>query len=150
MVHRLHDNQVVRFLRKQRETPEEARQRRLCRLMLGLPPETVYHHVREGVITVAGLGLVLVVMIAWRMGQLATLAPILFSGALLAMLTPTVLMVRRRYRHVLAAVLVLAMLLGLSRGGRPSIRLSGDVRARRRSDSIGESPTPSPRADPAV
>jgi hypothetical protein len=113
VVHRLHDNSVVRFLSKRRETPEEARQRRLCRLMLGLPPETVYHHVREGVITVAGLGLVLVVMIAWRMGQLATLAPILFSGALLAMLTPTVLMVRRRYRHVLAAVLVLAMLLGL-------------------------------------
>jgi predicted PurR-regulated permease PerM len=81
--------------------------------MLGLPPETVYHHVREGAITAAGLGLVLVVMIAWRMGQLATLAPILLSGALLAMLTPTVLMVQRRYRHVLAAVLVLAMLLGL-------------------------------------
>ena len=81
--------------------------------MLGLPPETVYHHAREGVITVAGLGLALVVMIAWRMGQLATLAPILLSGALVAMLTPTVLMVRRRYRHVLAAVLVLAMLLGL-------------------------------------
>ena len=81
--------------------------------MLGLPPETVYHHVREGVIAVAGLGLVLVVAIAWRMGQLATLAPILFSGALLATLTPTVLMVRRRYRHVFAAVLVLAMLLGL-------------------------------------
>jgi predicted PurR-regulated permease PerM len=81
--------------------------------MLGLPPETVYHHVREGVITVAGLGLVLVVAVAWRMGHLATLAPMLFSGALLAMLTPTVLVVRRRYRHVLAAMLVLAVLLGL-------------------------------------
>jgi predicted PurR-regulated permease PerM len=81
--------------------------------MLGLPPETVYHQVREGVITVAGLGLVLVVAVAWRMGQLATLAPMLFSGALLAMLTPTVLVVRRRYRHVLAAMLVLAVLLGL-------------------------------------
>ncbi len=101
------------MLRRPRETPEEARQRRLCRLMLGLPPETVYHHVREGVITVAGLGLVLVVAVAWRMGQLATLAPMLFSGALLAMLTPTVLVVRRRYRHVLAAMLVLAVLLGL-------------------------------------
>jgi len=113
MVHRLHLMRIVRFLRRRRETPEEARQRRLCRLMLGLPPETVHHHVREGAITVAGLGLVLVVVSAWRMGHLATLAPILFSGALLAMLTPTVRMVRRRYRHVLAAVLVLAMLLGL-------------------------------------
>jgi hypothetical protein len=101
------------LLRRPRETPEEARQRRLCRLMLGLPPETVYHHVREGVITVAGLGLVLVVAVAWRMGHLATLAPMLFSGALLVMLTPTVLVVRRRYRHVLAAMLVLAVLLGL-------------------------------------
>jgi predicted PurR-regulated permease PerM len=81
--------------------------------MLGLPPEPAYHHVREGVITVAGLGLVLFVMIASRMGHLATLAPILFSIALLAMLTPTVLIVRRRYRHILAAMLVLAMLLGL-------------------------------------
>jgi len=81
--------------------------------MLGLPPETVYHHVREGMITVAGLGLVLLVVVAWRMGHVATLAPILFSGALLAMLTPTVLTVRRRYRHVFAAVCVLAMLLGL-------------------------------------
>ncbi len=103
----------MRFLTRRRETPEEARQRRLCRLMLGLPPETVYDHVREGVIAVAGLCLVLVVTIAWRIGQLATLAPILVSGALLALLTPTVLMVRRRYRHVFAAVLVLVALLGL-------------------------------------
>ena len=42
--------------------------RRLCCLMLGAARDR-YHHVREGVITVAGLGLVLVVMIAWRMGQ---------------------------------------------------------------------------------
>ena len=37
--------------------------------------ERPHNFLREGVITVAGLGLVLVVMIAWRMGQLATLAP---------------------------------------------------------------------------
>jgi formate/nitrite transporter FocA (FNT family) len=38
---------------------------------------------------------------------------VLFGGALIAMMTPTVLMVRRRYRHVVAAMLVLVMLLGL-------------------------------------
>ena len=67
----------------------EARQRRLCRFMLDLPPETVYHHVREGLVTVAGLGVVL------------------------AVLTPTVLVVRRRYRHVVAGAFVLRLMLGL-------------------------------------
>ena len=81
--------------------------------MLGLPPETVYHHVREGVITIAGLCVTLLVAIAWRMGYLEIVAPILVSGALLGMLTPTVLTVRRRYRHALAGVLVLAVLLAL-------------------------------------
>jgi len=103
----------MRLFGRRHETPEEARQRRLCRLMLGLPPETVYHHVREGVATVAALCLVLLVVIVWRAGQLATLAPVLFAGALIAMMTPTVLMARRRYRHVVAAMLVLVMLLGL-------------------------------------
>jgi len=107
--------------------------------MLGLPPETVYHHVREGVVTVAGLALVLLVVIVWRAGQLATLAPILFAGALIAMMTPTVLMVRRRYRHVAAAMLVLVMLLGLlaaavHRYGAPTVVLFVD-------------PTPSAIAD---
>jgi len=129
----------MRVFRRRHETPEEARQRRLCRLMLGLPPETVYHHVREGVVTVAGLALVLLVVIVWRAGQLATLAPILFAGALIAMMTPTVLMVRRRYRHVAAAMLVLVMLLGLlaaavHRYGAPTVVLFVD-------------PTPSAIAD---
>lgn len=103
----------MRVFRSRRETPEEARQRRICRRMLGLPPETVYLHVREGVATIAGPCLALLVVIVWRVGHLATLAPILVGGALLAMMTTTVLMVRRRYRHVVAAMLVLAMLLGL-------------------------------------
>jgi predicted PurR-regulated permease PerM len=107
--------------------------------MLGLPPETVYHHVREGVVTVAGLALVLLVVIVWRAGQLATLAPILFAGSLIAMMTPTVLMARRRYRHVVAAMLVLVMLLGLLAGavhryGSPTVVLFVD-------------PTPSAVAD---
>src|SRR5207245_7560119 len=95
------------------ETPEEARARRLCRFKLGLPPEIVSHHVREGVATIAALCVVLAAVVAWQLGQLATIAPALFSGTLLAGLTPTVLVIRRRYRHVVAGVLVLAMLLGL-------------------------------------
>jgi hypothetical protein len=105
--------EVVGFVRGRRETPEEARQRRLSRLMLGLPPETVYHHVREGVAAVAGLCLLLVAVIAGQLGLFATLAPMLATGALLSVLTPTVLRIRRRYRHVVAGVLVLTVMLGL-------------------------------------
>ena len=101
-----------RFSRR-RETPEEARQRRLSRLMLGLPPETVYHHVREGVATIAALCVILIVEMAWRVGYFEIVAPILVSCALLGLLTPTVLTVRRRYRHAFAGVLVLAILLAL-------------------------------------
>ena len=101
------------WLSRRREIPEEARQRRLSRLMLGLPPETVYHDVREGVATIAGLCVILIVEIAWRVGYLEIAAPILVSCALLALLTPTVLTARRRYRHAFAGVLVLAMLLAL-------------------------------------
>jgi len=127
------------FFDRRRETPEEARQRRLCRLMLGLPPETVYHHVREGVAAVGALCLVLLVVIVWRAGQLATLLPILFGGVLVAAMTPTVLMVRRRYRHVAVAMLVLVVLLGLlatavHRYGSPTVVLFVD-------------PTPSAIAD---
>ena len=104
---------VVRFMRSRRETPEEARQRRLCRLMLALPPETGYHQVREGAATVAALGVLLGAVVAWRLGQFATIAPELVSGALLLAITPTVLVARCRYRHVVAGVLVLVMLLGL-------------------------------------
>jgi hypothetical protein len=109
----LHYFQIMRFTMRPRETPEEARARRLCRFKLGLPPEIVYHHVREGVVTIAALCVVLAAVGAWQLGQLATIAPALFSGTLLAGLTPTVLVIRRRYRHVVAGVLVLAMLLGL-------------------------------------
>jgi len=113
VVRRLLHLLVVRFMRRRRETPEEARQRRLCRLMLGLPPETMYHHVREGAATVAALGVLLAAVVAWQLGQFATIAPTLVSGALLLAITPTVLVVRRRYRHVVAGMLVLVMLLGV-------------------------------------
>jgi len=109
----LHIVWVVSFMSRRRETLEEARRRRQCRFMLELPPETVYHHVREGLATVAGLGVLLVAVIAWQPGQFAALALALLGGAFLAVLTPTVLTIRRRYRHVVAGMLVLALMLGL-------------------------------------
>jgi hypothetical protein len=48
-----------------------------------------------------------------QLGHLATLAPALAIGAAIAVVTPTVLMIRRHYRHVAAGVLVLAVMLGL-------------------------------------
>ena len=61
--------------------------------MLGLLPETVYHHhVREGVATAVRLCVVLLLVVAWQLGHLATLAPALAGGAVIAVLTPTVLM----------------------------------------------------------
>ncbi|PYN85001.1 MAG: hypothetical protein DMD87_24970 [Candidatus Rokuibacteriota bacterium] len=94
--------------------------------MLELPPETVYSHVYEGWAAVAGLCVVLFSAVAWRSGYLETLAPLLVSGVLLAVLTPTVLVMRRRYRHVMTGVLVLAVMLGLlaaaiNRYGSPAV-----------------------------
>src|SRR5438309_2355368 len=103
----------MHFRRRRPESPEEARQRRLCRFMLELPPETVYHHVRGGLATLGALSFVLIGVVAWRLGQFATVAPALASGLALATLAPAVLGVRRHYRHVVAGVLVLAALLGL-------------------------------------
>ena len=54
----------VRFTMRRHESPEEARQRRFCRYQLGLPPEVVYHRVREGMATIAALSLVLVAVTA--------------------------------------------------------------------------------------
>ncbi len=110
--------------------------------MLELPPETVYCHVREGVATAVGLGVVLLLVVAWQLGHLATLAPSVASGALIAVLTPTVLMMRRHYRHVAAGGLVLAVMLGvlataLHRYGNP-VTIAYVV-----------SPTPSAMADSA-
>jgi len=76
----LHYFQVVRFKMRPCETPEEARARRLCRFKLGLPPEIVYPHVREGVAVIATLCVVLAAVVAWQLGQLATIAPALVVG----------------------------------------------------------------------
>jgi predicted PurR-regulated permease PerM len=82
-------------------------------MKLGLPPEIVYYHVREGVGAVAVLGLLLILVLAWRLGLFAPVAPVLATSALLAALTPTVLAIRRRYRHVVAGVLVLTAMLAV-------------------------------------
>jgi len=95
------------------ESPEEARRRRLCRKMLKLPPEPEYHHVLPGFATLGTLGLLLIGVVAWRLGHFATAAPALTSVPLLAALTSIVLGMRRRYRHAIAGVLVLAVLLSL-------------------------------------
>ena len=81
--------------------------------MLGLPPETVYDHVGQGVAAVVGLCALFAAVIVWQVGQLATIAPILVGGALLAAFTATVLTIRRHYRHVAAGALVLAVMVGL-------------------------------------
>ena len=81
MVCCLHYFQIMRFTMRPRETPEEARARRLCRFKLGLPPEIVYHHVREGVAVIAALCVVLAAVVAWQLGQLATIAPALSANA---------------------------------------------------------------------
>jgi len=70
----------------------------------------VYHHVWEGAAAVAALSLVLVAVTAWQLDHFATVAPALVSAILLTVLTPTVLFARRRYRHVLAGALTLAVL----------------------------------------
>ena len=81
--------------------------------MLGLPPEIVYHHVREGLMTIAALGVLLGATAAWQLGHFATVAPAMLAGMLLAVITPTVLLVRRRYRHAVAGTLLLIALLSL-------------------------------------
>ena len=81
--------------------------------MLGLPAETVYHHVREGVTAIVALCALFASVIAWQAGRFATIAPVLVGGAFLAALTTTVLMIRRRYRHVTAGALVLTVMVGL-------------------------------------
>ena len=92
------------------EGPDEARQRRLCRMMLGLSPEPEDDHVLPALAT---LGALLIGLFAWRMGHLGTVAPALTGVLVLVALGAAVLRGRRRYRHVVAGLLVLAVLLGL-------------------------------------
>ena len=95
------------------ESPEEARQRRLCRKMLMLPPEPEYDHVLSGLATLGALSLLLIGAVVWRLGHLGTAAPALTTLLVLAGLATTVLQIRRCFRHVVAGTLVLAVLLSL-------------------------------------
>ena len=103
----------MRFDLWQSESPDEARQRRLCRKMLMLPPETEYHHVLPGFATLGALGLMLLAFVAWRLGRLGLIAPLLATGLALTIFTAGVLWFRRSYRHAVAGVLILVLLIGL-------------------------------------
>ena len=104
---------LVKLAIRRRESPEEARKRRLCRMKLGLPPEIEYVHVWPGLITLGALSALLVGRVAWRLDALAIVA--WGFGAIVApgVLTAGCLRVQRHYRHVAAGVLVLGVLLAL-------------------------------------
>jgi len=95
------------------ESPEETRQRRLCRMKLGLPPEIEYAHVWPGLITLGALSALLVGLVAWRLDLLVTVACGFGAVAALGTLAAACLRTHRHYRHVAAGVLVLITLLGL-------------------------------------
>jgi hypothetical protein len=109
----LHFWKSMRFDFWRSESPEEAWQRRLCRKMLMLPPETEYHHVLPGFATLGALGLVLLAIVAWRLGRLGVIAPALSTGLGLTIFAAGVLWFRRCYRHAVAGVLILVLLVGL-------------------------------------
>jgi len=103
----------MRLVLWQSETPEEARQRRLCRKMLMLPPQTEYHHVLPGFTTLGTLGLLLLGVVAWRLDRLGAIAPALASVLAVTIFAAGVLRFRRCYRHAGAGVLTLVLLIGL-------------------------------------
>jgi hypothetical protein len=98
---------------RRRESPEEARKRRLCRKMLELPPEVQYRHVWPGLITLSGLSALLVGLVAWRLDALVTIAWGFGVIAVLGALAAVCVRIHRDYRHVAAGVLVLGALLAL-------------------------------------
>src|SRR5438094_4791660 len=109
----LHFWKSMRFDFWQSESPEEARQRRLCWRMLMLPPETEYHHVPPGFATLGALGLLLLAAVAWRLDHLGVIAPALSTGLALTIFAAGVLWFRRCYRHAVAGALILVLLVGL-------------------------------------
>jgi hypothetical protein len=64
---------LVNLTFRRRESPEEARKRRLCRKMLELPPEIQYSHVWPGLTTLSGLSALLVALVARRLDGLPTI-----------------------------------------------------------------------------
>lgn len=81
-------------------------------MMLGLPPETQYLHVGQGLATLATLGGLFLGPVAWRLGHLQAVASVFVAVFVLGMLGVACLRMHRRYRHVVAGALVLAALVG--------------------------------------
>jgi cytochrome b len=96
-----------------RETPEEARKRRLCRKMLELPPEVEYVHVWPGMITLAALSALLIGLVVWRLDAVATAAWGVGALAALGVLAGGCARIHEHYRHVATGVLVLGALLAV-------------------------------------
>ena len=65
---------LMKLAFRPRESPEEARKRRLCRMKLGLPPEIEYVHVWPGLIALGVLSTLLVGLVAWRLDAVAIVA----------------------------------------------------------------------------
>ncbi len=104
---------LLKLAFRRRESPEEARKRRLCRMMLGLPPEIEYVHVWPGLITLGALSALLVGLVAWRLDALVSVACGLGAIVALGALAFGCAQVHRHYRHVAAGVVVLGALLTL-------------------------------------
>ena len=96
-----------------RETPEEARNRRLCRKMLELPPEVEYVHVWPGMIMLAALSALLIGLVVWRLDAVAPAAWGVGALAAVSVLAAGCTRVHEHYRHVAAGALVLGALLAV-------------------------------------
>jgi cytochrome b len=104
---------LMKLAFRRRESPEEARQRRLCRMKLGLPPEIEYDHVWPGLVTLGALSALLAGLVAWRLDALTTVAWGLGAIVVLGSFTAACARVHRHYRHVVAGAVVLGALLAL-------------------------------------
>jgi hypothetical protein len=104
---------MVKWAFGPRESPEEARQRRLCRKMLELPPEVEYVHVWPGMITLAALSALLIGLVAWRLDAVLTVVWGVGALAALGALVAGCARIHEHYRHVAAGVLVLGALLAV-------------------------------------
>jgi cytochrome b len=104
---------LVKLVFGPRETPEEARKRRLCRKMLELPPEVEYVHVWPGMITLAALSELLIGLVVWRLDAVAAAAWGVGALAALGVLAAGCTRIHEHYRHVAAGVLVLGALLAV-------------------------------------
>jgi hypothetical protein len=106
--------------------------------MLGMPPEVEYLHVRQGLATLGTLGVLLLGLVAWRLDHLPTVMSALAAAVVLG---GTCCWAGRRYRHGVAGILVLVVLLGLlsaaahHHGYLEQVAALGDLTAAVRTDS---------------